>query len=154
MRVILEAMEQWAKAALRRAGSLGILKNMSKYWHESQTKHRLMYHLVWIPKYRKRVLKGKVAERIKDLLHECADLQRWKIEELNIQPDHVHMLVQMNPNVSVSRMVQLFKGMTSKIVREEFPEMKEFLWGKSFWSDGYFAETSGQVNEDRIREYI
>jgi putative transposase len=113
-----------------------------------------MYHLVWIPKYRKRVLKGKVAERIKDLLHECADLNRWKIEELNIQLDHVHMLVQMNPNVSVSRMVQLFKGMTSKVVRAEFPELKEFLWGKDFWSDGYFAETSGQVNEDRIREYI
>jgi putative transposase len=113
-----------------------------------------MYHLVWIPKYRKRVLKGKVAERIKDLLYECADLNRWKIEELNIQLDHVHMLVRMNPNVSVSRMVQLFKGMTSKVVREEFPELKEFLWGKNFWSDGYFAETSGQVNEDRIREYI
>ena len=87
-------------------------------------------------------------------MYECADLQRWKIEELNIQLDHVHMLVQMNPDVSVSRMVQLFKGMTSKVVREEFPELKEFLRGKSFWSDGYFAETSGQVNEDRIREYI
>lgn len=142
------------QAALRRAGSLGILKNMGKYWQGSQTKHRLMYHLIWIPKYRKRVLKGKVAERIKELLYECADLQRWKIEELNIQPDHVHVLVQMNPDVSVSRMVQLFKGMTSKIVREEFPELKEFLWGKSFWSDGYFAETSGQINEERIREYI
>ncbi|HEX4068637.1 MAG TPA: IS200/IS605 family transposase [Candidatus Babeliales bacterium] len=133
---------------------MGILKNMSKYWHGSQTKHRLMYHLVWIPKYRKRVLNGEIADRIKELLYECADFQRWKIEELNIQPDHIHMLVQMNPDVSVSRMVQLFKGMTSKVVREEFPELKEFLWGKSFWSDGYFAETSGQVNENRIREYI
>ena len=113
-----------------------------------------MYHLVWIPKYRKRVLQGRVAERLKELLHECADLHRWKIEELNIQSDHIHMLVRMHPTVSVSRMVQLFKGMTSKVVREEFPELKEFLWGKSFWSDGYFAETVGQVNEDRIREYI
>lgn len=51
-------------------------------------------------------------------------------------------------------MVQLFKGMTSKIIREEFPELKEFLWGKSFWADGYFAETSGQVNEAQIRDYI
>jgi putative transposase len=127
---------------------------MSKYWQGSQTKHRLMYHLVWIPKYRKRVLQGRVAERLKELLHECADLHRWKIEELNIQSDHIHMLVRMHPTVSVSRMVQLFKGMTSKVVREEFPELKEFLWGKSFWSDGYFAETVGQVNEDRIREYI
>jgi len=127
---------------------------MSKYWHGSQTKHRLMYHLVWIPKYRKRVLKGKVADRIKELLHECADFNRWKIEELNIQEDHIHMLVRMRPEISVSKMVQLFKGRTSKIIREEFPELQEFLWGNSFWADGYFAETSGQVNESRIREYI
>jgi len=127
---------------------------MSKYWHGSQTKYRLMYHLVWIPKYRKRVLKDKISERIKELLHECADLNRWKIEELNIQPDHIHMLIQMRPEVSVSRMVQLFKGMTSKVIREEFPELKEFLWGKSFWADGYFAETCGQTNEARMREYI
>lgn len=113
-----------------------------------------MIHLVWIPKYRKRVLKGAVADRIKELLYECADLQRWKIEELNIQLDHVHMMIRMRPEVSVSKMVQLFKGMTSKVVREEFPDLKEFLRGKSFWADGYFAETCGQVNEQTIREYI
>ena len=125
-----------------------------KYWTGSQTKHRLMYHLVWIPKYRKRLLKGKVAKRIEELLFECADFNRWKIEELNIQLDHVHVLIQMRPEISVSKMVQLFKGMSSKVIREEFPELKEFLWGKSFWADGYFAETSGQVNESQIREYI
>lgn len=127
---------------------------MSRYWKGSQTTHRLMYHLVWVPKYRKRVLKGVVAQRLAELLQECADLQRWKIEELNIQEDHVHLLVRMRPDVSVSRMVQLFKGMTSKVIREEFPDLKEFLWGKSFWSDGYFAETTGQVHESKIREYI
>lgn len=127
---------------------------MSKYWTGSQSKHRLMIHLVWIPKYRKRILKGKIAERIAELLYECADMQRWKIEELNIQSDHVHLLVRMRPEVSVSRMVQLFKGMSSRVVREEFPDLKEFLWGKSFWADGYFAETSGQVNEHQMREYI
>tara|TARA_B100000315_G_C14121068_1_gene382604 strand:- start:15 stop:365 length:351 start_codon:yes stop_codon:yes gene_type:complete len=113
-----------------------------------------MYHIVWIPKYRKRVLKGKIATRLKELLYECADMNRWRIEELNIQEDHVHVLVRMRPEISVSKMVQLFKGMSSKIIREEFPDLKEFLWGKSFWADGYFAETSGQVNEKQIREYI
>ncbi|MCA9770203.1 IS200/IS605 family transposase [Candidatus Dependentiae bacterium] len=124
---------------------------MSKYWKGSQTTHRLMYHLVWIPKYRKRMLRGRIAKRIEELLDECADMNRWK---LNIQPDHVHVLVRMRPEVSVSKMVQLFKGMSSKVIREEFPELKEFLWGKSFWADGYFAETSGQLNESQIREYI
>ena len=64
------------------------------------------------------------------------------------------MLVRMRPEVSVSRMVQLFKGMSSKVIRKEFPELQEFLWGNSFWADGYFAETTGQINENRIREYI
>jgi len=125
-----------------------------KYWKGAQTKHRLMYHLVWIPKYRKRVLKGKIAERLAELFHECADMERWKIEELNIQIDHVHMMVQMRPEISVSTMVNLFKGRSSRVIREEFPELEEFLWGKSFWADGYFAETAGQINEERIREYI
>ena len=113
-----------------------------------------MYHLVWVPKYRKRILKGRIAERLKELFYECADMNRWKIEELNIQPDHVHMLLQMRPDVSVSKMVQLFKGSSSKAIREENPELKEFLWGKDFWVDGYYAETAGQINEERIRDYI
>ena len=127
---------------------------MGKYWKGAHTTHRLMYHLVWVPKYRKRVLKGRIAERLQELFYECADMNRWNIEELNIQPDHVHMLLQMRPDVSVSKMVQLFKGASSKMIREEYPDLKEFLWGKDFWADGYFAETAGQVNEQRIREYI
>ena len=117
--------------------------------------HRLMYHLVWVPKCRKRVLKSKVAKRLAELFQECTDLQRSKIEELNIQEDHVHIMVRMRPEMSVSRMVQLFKGMTSKIIRDEFPDLKEFLW-ENFWADGYFADTCpcAQLNESKIREYI
>ncbi len=124
------------------------------YWTGAHTKHRHMYHIVWIPKYRKRILKGPIAKRIEELLRECADINRWKIHELSIQADHVHMLVQLRPNVSVSRAVQLFKGGSSKVIREEFPDLREFLWGDSFWADGYFSETIGQVNVSVIREYI
>ena len=97
---------------------------------------------------------GSLAERLKELFSECAEINGWKIHELNIQQDHVHMLVQIRANVSISRVVQSFKGGSSKIVRKEFPDLKEFLWGTSFWADGYFAETIGQINEERIREYI
>ena len=62
------------------------------YWRGAHTKHRLMVHILWIPKYRKRILKGVLAIRIKELLEECADVNRWNIEELNIQPDHVHLV--------------------------------------------------------------
>ncbi len=127
---------------------------MEKYWTGAHTKHRLMYHIVWIPKYRKRVLKGKVAERLKELFLQCADVNKWEVKELSIQEDHVHMLIQLKQNISVSYAVQLLKGGSSKVIREEFPELEEFLWGDSFWSDGYFAETVGEVNVNKVREYI
>jgi len=113
-----------------------------------------MYHIVWIPKYRKRVLKGALAKRLEVLFYECAEVNGWEIEELNIQVDHVHMMVQIKPNTSVSYVVQMFKGGSSRKVREEFPELEEFLWGDSFWGDGYFAETFGQRNEQAVRDYI
>lgn len=124
------------------------------YWTGAHTKHRHMFHIVWIPKYRKRILKDKLANRIEELLKDCAEINKWKIHELNIQVDHVHMLIQLRPNITVSKAVQYFKGGSSKIIREEFPNLKEFLWGDSFWADGYFSETIGKVNMDVIREYI
>ena len=124
------------------------------YWIVAHTKHRHMYHIVWIPKYRRKVLRKKIAKRIEELLRECALINRWEIHELNIQVDHVHMLVQLKPNINVSKAVQLFKGGSSKVIREEFPDLKEFLWGDGFWADGYFSETVGKVNMSVIREHI
>ena len=126
---------------------------MSEYWTGAHTKHRIMYHLVWIPKYRKRVLKGSLAERLKELLEECAEVNKWEIHELNIKKDHVHMLVQIRTE-GISRVAQLFKGGSSRVLRAEFPELEEFLWGDSFWADGYFAETVGQCSMEAIQEYI
>ncbi len=68
--------------------------------------------------------------------------------------DHVHMLIQLRPKESVSEVVQILKGGSSKKIREEFTELEEFLWGDSFWADGYFAETVGHVDEETIRQYI
>ena len=125
-----------------------------EYWTGAHTKHRHMYHIVWIPKYRKRILQGDIAERIESLLRQCAEVNRWKMHELNIQFDHIHMLIQLPPTISVSRAVQYFKGGSSKMIREEYPELEEHLWGDSFWADEYFSESVGQVNWKTIREYI
>jgi putative transposase len=81
-------------------------------------------------------------------------MNRWWISKIAIQSDHVHMLIQLNPKDSVAYAVQMLKGGTSKVIRQEYPELKEFLWGDSFWSDGYFAETVGKVDEAVIRRYI
>lgn len=127
---------------------------MVRYWKGAHTRHRLQYHLVWIPKYRKRVLIGKIAARLKTLLYEGCRINRWWIEVLAIQHDHVHILIRLKPKDSVAHCAHLLKGATSRIIRKEFPELEEFLWGDSFWADGYFAESVGKVSESTIRKYI
>jgi putative transposase len=127
---------------------------MAKYWTGTHTKHRLQYHLVWIPKYRKRVLRGKIAIRLKRLLYEACRINRWWMSELSIQVDHLHLVIQLHPRESIAEVVQILKGGTSRVIRKEYPELEEFLWGDSFWADGYFAETVGNVDEEVVRRYI
>ena len=128
--------------------------SMKKYWFGVHSKYRLMLHLVWIPKYRKRILKGELAKRLKELLILCAEANGWKIEEVNIQQDHVHIVVCFVTTISVSKMVQLFKGCSSRALRKEFPELSEFYWGNSFWGDGYFTETVGRCDLQTIKQYV
>ncbi len=127
---------------------------MARYWRGGHTRHKLQYHLVWIPKYRKRVLRGKIAYRLKGLLYDACRINRWWIGRINIQIDHVHLLIQLQADDSVAEVVRILKGGTSKIIRKEFPELEEFLWGDSFWAKGYFAESIGSVDEAVIKKYI
>ena len=127
---------------------------MNKYWQGSHTRHRNMYHIVWIPKYRKKILSGRVKEKVENLLREISEINNWEIQELNVQIEHVHLMIQLPPNISVSEAVNFLKGRTSKVVREELPEVKKVLWGDSFWADGYFCATVGEVSEQEIRKYI
>ncbi|MGB7294459.1 MAG: IS200/IS605 family transposase [Candidatus Aminicenantales bacterium] len=127
---------------------------MARYARGSHTKHRLQYHIVWIPKYRRRVIQGKIAIRLKRLMYEACKMNRWWISEMSIQSDHVHIVVELPPHISVAEVVRIFKGGTSRVLRKEFPEMQEFLWGESFWADGYFAETVGKVDEEVVKRYI
>jgi putative transposase len=87
-------------------------------------------------------------------MYEACKMNGWWISEMSIQADHIHIVVQASPRNSVAEVVQIFKGGTSRVLRKEFPELDEFLWGESFWADGYFAETVGQVNEDIVKKYI
>ena len=127
---------------------------MAKYKTGSSTTHRLLTHLVWCPKYRRRVLLGKVASRLYELFRQAAEVNDWEVHELNVQKDHVHMLLQYHPRESISQAVNILKGGTSKVIRQEFPKLEEFLWGDSLWCDGYFAESVGQVNEKVMKDYI
>ena len=125
-----------------------------KYWTGSHTKHRLLFHLVFLPKYRRRVLNRKVASRLRSLFYEGCKFNDWWIDELEILPDHVHMLIQIRPTDTFSSVVKVLKGGTSKVIRKEFPDLKEFLWGDNFWATGYFVESIGKTNYSTMKKYI
>jgi putative transposase len=125
-----------------------------KYWTGAHTKHRLTYHLVFIPKYRKRVLIGKVASGVRRLMYEACEVNKWWIHEIEVKREHVHIMIQIRPRESLSEVVRILKGGSSKKMQEEYPELEEFVWGGKFWSDGYFAETSGKLSEYRLRQYV
>jgi len=125
-----------------------------RYWTGGHTKHRLLYHLVWVPKYRKRILQGKVAVRVRHWLYEACKVNGWWIEEVKVLPDHVHVLIQVKPTDMVAQVVQQLKGGTSYRLRPEFPELEEFIWGEHFWADGYFAETVGAKSFAAVKRYI
>ena len=126
----------------------------SEYWSGAHSTSRLRYHIVFAPKYRKRVLQGRLAERLEELMRQACDVRGWMIHELSIQPDHVHLLIQVMPKDSVSYVANILKGGSSRVIRQEFPELVEFLWGKSLWGAGYFAETVGHKNEAAVSAYI
>ena len=125
-----------------------------EYATGAHTKHRLKYHLVFLPKYRKRVLRGKIAREVRTLFLQAADINSWNIESIQILPDHLHMLIQLNPDLAVSKVVQILKGGSSRAIRISNPGLEEYLWGDSFWSDGYFAETVGRTDEAVLKKYI
>ncbi len=128
--------------------------NKVTFWHGAHTTHRLLYHIVFIPKYRRKVLHGELVQRLHELFYECCKANRWYIHEMTIMPDHLHMLLQLQPRISVPKAVQYLKGGSSKVIRKEFPELEEFLWGDSLWADGYFAETVGRASEETMKTYI
>lgn len=125
-----------------------------KYWSGSHTKHRLLFHVVWIPRYRKRILQGEVAIRIKPLLFDACVINSWWIDEVEVLSDHVHILIQIRSSESIASVIKILKGGTSKVIHKEFPDLDEFLWGDNFWAQGYFAETVGRVNYADVKKYI
>ena len=111
-------------------------------------------HFTFIPKYRKRRLEGKLKQRLEGMIKFCAQVNNWEIVELNIQPDHVHLLIQTNADDSPSEIMQLIKGGTSRKLRELFPELEESIWSRGFWADGYYGGSVGKRDLETVKAYV
>jgi putative transposase len=109
-------------------------------------------HIVWCPKYRRGVLGGRVAERLRELIEQKATWNGWRIVACEIMPDHVHLFVKTGPKDSPSHVANQFKGYTSRVLREEFPHLRSRL--PTLWSKSYLAATAGAVSAATVQRYI
>lgn len=123
----------------------------NRYRKSAHAVFNLKYHFVCCPKYRRSIFTGKIAERLKELLYEKAEELEIEIESMEIMPDHVHLFFSADTTDSPHRIASQFKGYTSKILREEFPELLKM---PSLWSRSYFISSIGHISEETVKRYI
>ena len=127
---------------------------MSSYRKTAHTVYQLHYHFVFIPKYRKPVLRGDVALRFRELVREICRSNDIEIMKGHISPDHVHLLLDVPPSLAPSRVMQAIKGKTSHHLLRDFRALRKEFWGRHLWARGYFVASSGNVTDDVIAQYI
>ena len=127
---------------------------MRNYRLGAHTKSDLKVHLVWVTKYRKPVLKGEIAVRVRDLIRQIAMEHELEIISGKVACDHIHVFVSYWPNQNISQIVQWLKGISSRVLLQEFPTMRKKFWGRHFWARGYLAVSSGTITDEMVKEYI
>ena len=126
----------------------------SKYKKLSHVVYKCDYHIVWTPKYRFRVLFGEVKQLVEQDIKMLCEWKGSEVTELNIQVDHIHLVVSIPPKVSVSVMMGTLKGKLAIKIFKTYPKLKQKpYWGNHFWSRGYFVNTVG-IDEEMIRRYV
>ncbi len=119
----------------------------------SHSKWKCQYHFVFIPKYRRKVLYGKVKEDLRDIIIKLCKYKRVKIVEGAICKDHVHLCVEIPPTISISNFMGYLKGRSAIRIFEKYPELKK-KWHNEFWATGYYVTTVGDITEEAVKKYI
>jgi len=127
---------------------------VENYRKSSHSTYDIKYHVVWITKYRKPVLVGKIAQRTREIIRITCASNEVEILAGNVGKDHIHLLVSVPPHLSASKLVQYIKGNTSRKLQMEYKELNKEYWGQHLWARGYFVASSGNVTDEIIAEYI
>ena len=127
---------------------------VSQYRQGSHTKYDNKYHIVWITKYRKKILRDEIGYRLREIIRQVCSADKVEILKGSIGLDHIHMLLEIPPHIAVSRVVQHLKGESSRKLQMEFPQLGKQFWGQHMWAIGYFCVTTGTVTETAISQYI
>ena len=124
------------------------------YCTGSHTKFYHRYHVVWVTKYRFKVLQGDMRLRLREIIRQTCGEMGVQIEKGVLSSDHVHMFVSIPPQLALSTVMQRIKGRSSRKIQMEFPDLRKKYWGRRFWARGYFSTTSGNVTDDVILQYL
>lgn len=125
---------------------------MSRYRRNAGATFSLKYHLVWCPKYRRKVLVAPYDARLKEIIAEVAEEAEMIVHAVEIMPDHVHLFVEADPTLAVAEIVNRFKGRSSRLMRQEFPALRSRL--PTLWSRSYYAGSVGHVSAKVVEAYI
>lgn len=130
------------------------MSNYSTYGYKANRNvvYKCYYHVVWCPKYRRKVLHSGVDERLKQVVHEVCNELGAELMGFEVMPDHVHLLVGVDPQFGVHRLVKRIKGKSSRVLREEFPWLKSRI--PSLWTNSYFVTTTGGAPLAAVKKYI
>ena len=138
--------------SLLTSGIIRYMGSLSAYEKTAGAVHSIGWHLVWCPKYRKKVLVDDVARRCEEVLRTTAGNRGWEVFTLEVMPDHVHLFLRTPPGVSPAQMAHQLKGVTSHVLRGEFASLRTRL--PTLWSKSYFVASVGRVSQATIRKYI
>jgi putative transposase len=123
-----------------------------KYKSNRNVVYSCKYHVIWCPKYRRPVLVNGVDERLKDIIKEvCIELDSEMIE-MEVMPDHVHLLVEVDPQLGVHKLIKRIKGRSSRFIRSEFPKVRSRL--PTLWTNSYFVSTVGGAPMEIVKQYV
>ena len=125
---------------------------MNDYIRKKKKKKKNQFHIIFCPKYRRKVLINGIDERLKEILYEIAEEKEIDIKSLEVMSDHVHMFIEFDPRRSLHKVIKDFKGISAHILRSEFPELRSKL--PTLWTRSYFSSTVGSISEEAIKKYI
>lgn len=121
------------------------------YQKENTCIHQLNYHFVWCPKYRRKLFKGELRQRLIQLINDKAKQKQCKILTLEVMPDHIHLFITSKPIIAPNKLIGDIKGYSSRILRKEFPKLMKM---PTLWTRSYFVSTAGKVSQFVIQKYI
>lgn len=127
---------------------------MGGYRKSSHAVYDIKYHVIWVKKYRYKMLRGPIAIRARELIRQGCEARGITIWQGSVRKDHIHLLLSCPPSMALSKILQYLKGRSSRLLQDEFLELKKRYWGQHLWVRGYFCATVGTVTEEIIRNYI